>query len=109
MKKRNIVYLTRQKALARKVNKMIRLYCGLNAQASFPDSGYYYEQKQGEFNDLYDSLKKVIPAAKLAKIEQRMYIAGEQAYYNYCVKVQVVGEDGREWTAQEMDAEMCNC
>jgi hypothetical protein len=79
-----------------------KLTVNMGAQASFPDSGYYYGKLEREADRLYEDVVVKLPRRKYIKLMHDTMAAREQVYYNYHVKLVCDG-----YTAAEMDEQMC--
>ena len=111
MKTRELKYLSKQRKLQRIWAVYRKAVLGLATQASFPDSGYYYQQQQRKAERKFGAVLKAFKHCPPALLNKKMAALNkeyQQQEYNYNCKVQVVDKNGREWTASEMDAAMCN-
>jgi len=107
MKKRNSVYLFNKKRLKKDFSKLRNLYLSCCSRSSFPDSGYFYNQKEIEIERICKKLKKSIKPEKWQRFWQRLEIEGQKIYYEYHEKIAYINDDGREYTAADMDELMC--
>lgn len=105
--KRAHKYFKREKEIHIIVVELRKLYISLFTGASFPDSGYYYKQKEKDAYNLECMLNARCPK-KVDKYIASCIKSGEEAGHNYHYKVVEVGSDGREYTASDMDDMMVN-
>lgn len=102
-----MIYLQWQKIIRQQYRKVKSLALCLAMPADFPDSGYYYRGKQREYDKEEARLKIMTTHSQFQRLMDKLSKQCEEARYNYFEKVQVVDEQGREWTASDMDRAMC--
>lgn len=103
MKNREQKYLFVKKQLQRKLAKMRKLCYSLAMQASFPDSCYFYNQKERELERLISELKPKFSPKKWDKMWFFIEREADRIYFNYNIKTY------NGYTAYDMDSAMCNC
>jgi hypothetical protein len=108
MQKRCKVYLRQRKKYEVMLKELTSLYMGVAIQAQFPDSGYYYKNKEMACRNKERDCKAIVPKKMFKAWQQMIMPRIQKAQYEYYEKPQVKGRNGHWYTAYEMDAAMVN-